>query len=78
MYFDPKTAPDRDAVAEEKFSKGTIAVSINRDIVLDAQLDPSLFSLTPPSGFEIVNPPPRVVVTEDLMLEWLRLSAEAN
>ena len=77
-YFDPKTAPDRNAVAEEKFSKGTIAGSIDRDIVLDAQLDPSLFSLTPPTGFENINPPSRVVVTEEHMIEWLRLSAEAN
>jgi hypothetical protein len=77
-YFDPTTAPDRDNPAEDRFSKGTIAGSINRDIVFDAQLDPSLFSLTPPEGFTVVVPPQRPKVTEDQMIEWLRLAAEAN
>ena len=77
-YFDPQTAPDRHNVAEAQFSKGTIAGVIHRDIAFDAQLDPSLFSLTPPTGFVIVDPPQRVKVTEELMIQWLRLSAEAN
>lgn len=77
-YFDPTTAPDRNNPAEERFSKGTIAGVINRDILFDAQLDPSLFSLTPPEGFTIVEPPQRPKINEDLMIEWLRLSARAN
>ena len=78
VYFDPTTAPDHDSAAEEKASKGTIAGVIHCDIAFDSQLDPSLFSLTPPEGFERVDPAPRVVVTEERMIEWLRLSAEAN
>ena len=78
VYFDPETVPDRNNVAEEKFSKGTIAGVVKRDIVFDAQLDPSLFSLTPPAGFERVDPPPRVLVSEELMIQWLGLSAAAN
>ena len=77
-YFDPTTAPDRDNPAEERFSKGTIAGVINREIVFDAQLDPALFSLKPPEGFTIVEPPQRPKVNEDEMIEWLRLSARAN
>lgn len=78
VHFSPETAPDRDSVAEEKISRGTIAGVINCDIAFDSQLDPSLFSLTPPEGFERVVPPPRVIVTEERMIEWMRLSAEAN
>jgi outer membrane lipoprotein-sorting protein len=77
-FFDPATTPDRDNPPEERFSKGTIAGVIHRDIVFDAQLDPALFSLTPPEGFTIVEPPERPTITEDLMIEWLRLSARAN
>lgn len=77
-YFDPETAPDQNNAAEGQFSKGTIAGVIHRDIKFDLQLDPSLFSLTPPTGFTIVDPPQRVAVTEEVMIQWLRLSAEAN
>jgi hypothetical protein len=77
-YFDPGTDADRNNPAEEQFSKGTIAGVMHRDIVLDAQLDPALFSLTPPEGFSVVEPPSRPKITEELMIEWLRLSARAN
>lgn len=78
VFFDPTSAPDHDSPPEEKASQGSIAGVINCDIVFDAQLDPSLFSLTPPAGFERVDPPPPVLVTEERMIQWLRLSAEAN
>ncbi len=77
-FFDPSTAPDRDNPPEEHFSIGTIAGSIDHHIVLNAQLDRSLFSLTPPEGFTIVEPPARPKITEELLIQWLRLSAEAN
>lgn len=77
-YFDPQTDADRDSPAEQQLSKGTIAGVIRRNIVFDAQVNPSLFSLTPPAGFTIVESPQRVKVTEERMIQWLRLSAEAN
>ena len=76
--FDPATDHDRDNQPEKKFSKGTIAGMIQSDIVFDAQLDPKLFSLTPPEGFTIVESKPRPNVTEEMLIEWLRVSAHAN
>src|SRR5262249_2771382 len=76
--FDPATDPDRDNPPEKKFSKGTIAGVITGDIVLDAQLDPKLFSLTPPEGFKIVEPKVRPKVTEESLIAWLHASARAN
>lgn len=77
-YFDPQTDPDRNNKPEPKFSWGTIGGVIERDIKVDAQLDPSLFSMTPPEGFTIVDPPSRPKVTQEQMIQWLRLLAEAN
>ncbi len=48
------------------------------DIVLDARLDPKLFDLTPPEGFEIVVQPPKPTVTEAEMIEWLGVTARFN
>ena len=76
--FDPATAPDRDNPPEARISKGTIAGVITGDIVIDAQLDPKLFSLTPPDGFTIVEAKARPKVTEEMLIEWLGVSARAN
>jgi outer membrane lipoprotein-sorting protein len=76
--FDPATDPDRDHAPEKKFSKGTIAGVIHSDIVFDAEVDPKLFSVTPPEGFKVIKPPQRPKISENLMIEWLRLSALAN
>lgn len=78
VYFDPQTAPDHQNKPEERFSKGTIAGVINKDIEFDAQLDPSLFSMEPPSGFTIIERRKPILVNEEQMIEWLRLSAAAN
>jgi len=77
-YFDPETAPDRNNAAEQRFKKGTIAGGIKSNIVLNAKLDPSLFSLTPPEGFTIVEPKQRPKISEEQLVEWLRVSARAN
>jgi outer membrane lipoprotein-sorting protein len=77
-FFDPASAPDRNNPAEQKFKKGQIAGTITGDIVFDAQLDPELFSMTPPDGFTIVEPKPRPKVTEAQLIEWLRVTALAN
>lgn len=76
--FDPATARDRDNPPEPRFSKGTIAGVINSDIVFDAQLDPKLFSLNPPDGFKIIPPKVWPKITEELLVEWLRVTALAN
>ena len=77
-YFDPETSPDRDNPAEEKFSKGEIAGSVQHEIVFDAELDPELFDLTPPAGFEVVHESPPPPMTENDLIEWLRVTARFN
>ena len=76
--FDPDTDADRNNAPEKRISKGTIAGVITHNIVFDAQLDPSLFSLTPPEGFKIIEPKVRPKVTEESLIKWLRASARAN
>jgi hypothetical protein len=76
--FDPATAPDRDNPSEPRFSKGTIAGVIKADFDFDAQLDPKLFSLAPPADFKVVEPKARPKITEDLLIDWFRVSARAN
>jgi hypothetical protein len=75
--FDPTTAADRDNPPEAKPSRLTVAGRIESEIVLGAKLDPSLFSLDPPSGFELerLTPP---TVTEDEMVEYLGATARFN
>ena len=77
-YFNPETTPDRNNPPEPRFKKGTIIGGIQSDIVFDAKLDPSLFSLTPPEGFTIVVPKQRPKITEEQLVEWLHVSARAN
>ena len=55
--FNPDTQADRGNPAEVEVSKRTLLGSMMGDIVLDARLDPKLFDLTPPEGFEIVVQP---------------------
>jgi outer membrane lipoprotein-sorting protein len=76
--FDLDTQADRDNRAEAEGSKGTLLGSMTGDIVIDAKLDPKLFDLTPPEGFEIVVEPPRPTVTETEMIEWLGATARFN
>jgi outer membrane lipoprotein-sorting protein len=77
-FFDPQTDADRDKPAEPQVSEGTIAGVIEKNINFDAQLSPTLFSLTPPEDFVIVEAPQKIKVTEEKMIQWLQLSAEAN
>jgi outer membrane lipoprotein-sorting protein len=77
-YFDPATAADRNNPPETKFKKGEIAGSIIADIVLDAQLDPNLFSLTPPDGFTVIEAKPRPMIGEEQFVELLRVTARVN
>ncbi len=76
--FNLDTQADRDNPAEAEVSKGTLLGSMKGDIVLDARLDPKLFDLTPPEGFEIVVQPPKPTVTEAEMIEWLGATARFN
>ena len=75
--FDPSTDADRDKPAEPQFSTVTGAGHIESEIVLDAKLDSALFSLDPPSGFELETPP-RPTITEDEMVEYLGAWARFN
>lgn len=65
VFFDPRTAPDRENSAEDDFSQATNAGVIVHDIVYDAQLDPSSFSMTPPEGFTVIESPQRPNITEE-------------
>ncbi len=75
--FDPETAADRNNPAEEKWTKGTIPGMIEHEFVLDAKLDPALFSLDPPPGFQFEKQAPPTV-TEDEMIAYLGAAARFN
>ena len=75
--FDPDTDPDRNKPAEERRSKGRAMGLMQSDIVLDAELDRELFSLTPPEGFKIIVQPPKPTVTEAEMIEWLGMRPDS-
>jgi hypothetical protein len=76
--FDLDTQADRNSPAEGEASKGTLLGSVKSDIVLDARVDPKLFDLTPPEGFEVVVQAPKPTVTEAEMIEWLGATARFN
>ncbi len=76
--FDLDTQADRKNPAEAEASKGTLLGSMQSDIVLDARVDPKLFDLTPPEGFEVVVQAPKPTVTEAEMIEWLGATARFN
>jgi hypothetical protein len=75
--FDPDTMADRNNPLEEQFSLGTTLGSIIDDFVYDAKLDPALFSLTPPEGFQIVAKP-ELALGEAELIEWLGSLAGVN
>ena len=76
--FNLEMQGDRGNSAEAEASKGTLLGSMMGDIVLDARLDPTLFDLTPPEGYEIVVQPRKPTVTEAEMIEWLGATARFN
>ncbi|MDZ4686071.1 MAG: hypothetical protein SH850_13465 [Planctomycetaceae bacterium] len=75
--FDPATAPDRNNPPEEKWSTKTGAGYKNHEIVLNAQLDPELFSLKPPEEYQLETKE-RPTVTEAEMIEYLGAAARFN
>jgi outer membrane lipoprotein-sorting protein len=76
--FDFATAADRNNPAENKISKGETAGVICSDFVFNPRLDATLFSLTPPEGFEVAKEPPHPPVTEAELIEWLDVTARFN
>jgi hypothetical protein len=76
-YFDPATAQDRDNPAEKTFSRAIALGIVFEAIRFDARLDPGQFSLTPPTGFEVVEH--RMPETrEQDVVEWLEAVARYN
>ena len=63
--------------AEEKWSSMTPIGVRTTDINLNSQLDKSMFSLDPPSGYKVENVAPPTV-TEDELLEYLAAAADFN
>lgn len=63
--------------AEEKWSTMTPIGARVTDINLYSQLDKSMFSLDPPSGYKLENVAPPTV-TEDELLEYLAAAADFN
>jgi outer membrane lipoprotein-sorting protein len=76
--FDPETAPERNNPPGKNFGEASIVGSVTHDIEYNAKLDPRLFSLVPPAGFQVVEPPKLPAVTEQQMVEWLGLMARVN
>jgi outer membrane lipoprotein-sorting protein len=76
--FDPETAPDRNNPPQKRFGTATIAGSMDHEINYNAKLDPSLFSLTPPADYQVVETPTPARVTEQQMIDWLGLLASVN
>jgi hypothetical protein len=75
--FDPEKEPDRNNPPEKEWSIGTCPGYIDRDIVLDATLDDSLFSLEPPQGYAL-EVKHRAQVTEKEMIGYLGAMADYN
>ena len=75
--FDPETIEDRDHPREVQVSLGTALGSIIDDFVYDAKLDPALFSLAAPEGFQIVAKP-ELTLGEAELIEWLGGLAGVN
>ena len=77
--FDPETLEYRNNKAEEKCSGGRILGSITKDIVLDAEVDPSVFEFKIPEGFAEAPPEmPRAAITEIELIQWLEVLAKVN
>ncbi|WP_165222035.1 hypothetical protein [Aquisphaera insulae] len=75
--FDLENAPDRDRPAEDKFSQCFPVGYWQREIVLDAKVPASDFSLTPPPGFAY-KALARPTVTEEEMIAYLGAAAKFN
>jgi hypothetical protein len=76
--FDPDKEADRNHPPENKWSGRTSPGLREHDIVLDAALDDSLFSLSPPEGYALKKVNPRPTVTEKEMLDYLGVLADFN
>jgi len=75
--FDPATEADAGNPAEKTWSMWVVPGAIQNEIVLDAKLDPALFSLDPPAGFQF-EAVARPTVTEEEMIEYLGAAARFN
>ena len=75
--FDPDTDPARNNSPEKEWSTGTIAGSIQHDIIFDVVLDDSLFRLEPPEGYALETKT-RPHVTEQEMIDYLGILADYN
>ena len=75
--FDPKKEPDRNNPPEKECSTGTALAFIEHDIVLDVELEDSLFSLEPPQGYAL-EVKRRAQVTEKEMIDYLGVLADYN
>lgn len=72
--FHFESDPDRDKPPEPKWKTMRVLGSINSEIVLGAQLDQNLFSVTPPEGYSVQNIE-RATVTEQEFVELLGVVA---
>ena len=75
--FDPEKEPDRNNPPEKECSLRTCPCHTEHDIVLDAKLDDSLFSLDPPEGYTL-QVKRRPQVTEKEMIDYLGILADFN
>ena len=75
--FDLETAPERNQPAEKESSSHTPVAYWEHEIVLDAKLDATDFSLDPPAGyaFEAIARP---ITTEEEMVAFLGAAARYN
>ncbi len=72
--FDYRTAPDLGKPAEEKWSTSQALGYLEHEIVVDAKLDLSNFSLDAPSGYALEKVAP-ATVTEEEMIAYLGAAA---
>jgi hypothetical protein len=76
--FDYEREPDRNNPPGEEWS-GEALAHAETDIVLNAELDDSLFSLEPPKGYAVTTVvEPRRSVTEKEMIDYLGVAADFN
>jgi outer membrane lipoprotein-sorting protein len=78
--YDPENDPARlNPPHKDRYSKKAIGY-IQHDIIYDADLDESIFSLEPPEGYTVktVETKRRIQVTEKEMIEYLGIMADYN
>lgn len=73
--YDPEKDPARNNPSEKDWSRREPMCHVKDDIVYNAQMDESLFSLSPPPGYS-VEVKRRREVTEKEMIEYLGILAE--